>query len=251
MANKKKNVLQKRADKIKKQARQLHDTTLAASDNLVEASLSNGARWQKVMAKAAKNGTILFGKQQEMALDTLEMLKDHWLHGNKRFKKLLGFKAPSLAKAVEEVAKPAAAKVKAVKDTSVMAKEIAKARIKKAKKKLKAASAKSDVRKTASAKKAVVKKTVAKNAAKIKGTSKAKTRKTTTKDDFTLIKGIGPKIAELLHKEGIRTFADLAKTNVKTLKAILEKAGPRYARYNPQSWSRLAKKNVIFGLIQQ
>ena len=48
------------------------------------------------MAKALKNGTVLFGKQQELALDTVEALIGQYQTGNVRFKKLLGINGLSL-----------------------------------------------------------------------------------------------------------------------------------------------------------
>lgn len=56
------------------------------------------------------------------------------------------------------------------------------------------------------------------------------------KDDLVVVKGIGPKIAELLATHGITTFAQLAATPVEKLKALLDEAGPRYAVHDPASW---------------
>lgn len=55
-------------------------------------------------------------------------------------------------------------------------------------------------------------------------------------DDLTRIEGIGPKINELLHAAGIATFADLAKSDVEKLRAILHDAGSRYASHDPETW---------------
>jgi len=56
------------------------------------------------------------------------------------------------------------------------------------------------------------------------------------KDDLKKIEGIGPKIEELLYAEEIYTWDDLAKTEVKFIQAILDKAGPRFKVHNPESW---------------
>lgn len=61
------------------------------------------------------------------------------------------------------------------------------------------------------------------------------------KDDLKKVEGIGPKIQTLLEAEGIRTFADLAKADVKKLKAILEAAGSRYKMHDPATWPQQAK----------
>jgi predicted flap endonuclease-1-like 5' DNA nuclease len=59
-------------------------------------------------------------------------------------------------------------------------------------------------------------------------------------DDLTLIEGVGPKIAELLVKAGMTTFADVAKTKVADLKKVLESAGSRYTMHDPSTWAKQA-----------
>lgn len=98
----------------------------------------------------------------------------------------------------------------------------------------------------ATAKKATAKKTAAKKTTAKKATGKTTTktvvaRKVSAKDDLKVIEGIGPKIAEHLNNAGINTFADLGKTKIADLKAILEKAGPRYKMHVPNSWPKQAK----------
>lgn len=60
------------------------------------------------------------------------------------------------------------------------------------------------------------------------------------KDDLKLIEGIGPKIAELLEKSGIDSFAELANTSVDKLKAILDQAGDKFRIHDPSSWPKQA-----------
>ena len=55
-------------------------------------------------------------------------------------------------------------------------------------------------------------------------------------DDLAKIEGIGPKIAELLHNAGIRTFAALSTTSVDRLKGILHDAGSHFANHEPSTW---------------
>lgn len=64
--------------------------------------------------------------------------------------------------------------------------------------------------------------------------------KKVTADKLTKVEGIGPKIAGLLAKAGIVTFADLARTKVSTLKGILEVAGSRYKMHDPSTWAQQA-----------
>jgi len=101
------NTLRKRADQFKKTVKNINAEAINLSDNLVEASLSNTAKWQKLMGKALNEGTVLFGKQQEMVLDTLEEIKGQYETGNKRFKKLFNLEKISKRsfKPVEKVVK--------------------------------------------------------------------------------------------------------------------------------------------------
>lgn len=59
-------------------------------------------------------------------------------------------------------------------------------------------------------------------------------------DDLKIIEGIGPKIEALLHKQGIRTYQELATTPVERIKEILAEAGSRYALHDPGTWSAQA-----------
>jgi predicted flap endonuclease-1-like 5' DNA nuclease len=55
-------------------------------------------------------------------------------------------------------------------------------------------------------------------------------------DDLKIIEGIGPKIEEILNKEGIHTFEQLTETSVIRIASILKKAGPRFQLHDPSSW---------------
>ena len=55
-------------------------------------------------------------------------------------------------------------------------------------------------------------------------------------DDLAIIEGIGPKIAELLRRHGIDSFATLSRADVPTLWSILDKGGPRFRLANPGTW---------------
>ncbi len=61
-----------------------------------------------------------------------------------------------------------------------------------------------------------------------------------TTDDLTIVEGIGPKIAELLHQNGIDTFAQLADASIERLKAILALGGPRFRVADPATWPHQA-----------
>ncbi|MCF0051555.1 hypothetical protein LXM25_15920 [Dyadobacter sp. LJ53] len=59
-------------------------------------------------------------------------------------------------------------------------------------------------------------------------------------EDLKIIEGIGPKIEELLNREGIRTIEQLADTSIIRIAAILKKAGPRFQIQDPTSWPKQA-----------
>ena len=92
MANKKKqaNNLKNTLINVQTKAQDLNKEILLASEELIEGTVATGEQWQNIMAKALKNGTTLFGKQQELALDTVETLIGQYKTGNVQLKKLLG-----------------------------------------------------------------------------------------------------------------------------------------------------------------
>lgn len=60
-------------------------------------------------------------------------------------------------------------------------------------------------------------------------------------DDIRIVKGIGPKICELLKSKGITTFAELAATPIATLQRILNEAGKGYSHHDPTTWPAQAQ----------
>lgn len=67
-----------------------------------------------------------------------------------------------------------------------------------------------------------------------------KTSEASSNDDLKKIEGIGPKIEELLNKNGINTFEDLNNTDRDTLKGYLDTAGDRFKLHEPESWPHQA-----------
>lgn len=61
-----------------------------------------------------------------------------------------------------------------------------------------------------------------------------------TDDNLEVIEGIGPKMNEFLHKNGIQNWADLASKNVDFLKNLLEKEGARFRIIDPSTWPKQA-----------
>lgn len=60
------------------------------------------------------------------------------------------------------------------------------------------------------------------------------------KDDLTKVEGIGPKIKDLLNKDGIWSFHQLSLSATTRLQKILDDAGPAYTVHNPRTWSAQA-----------
>ncbi len=61
-----------------------------------------------------------------------------------------------------------------------------------------------------------------------------------TENDLTLIVGIGPKTAALLHSNGIQTWNDLSKTSIEDLNKVLTEAGGIYKSIDPTHWAKQA-----------
>ena len=60
-------------------------------------------------------------------------------------------------------------------------------------------------------------------------------------NDLTVVEGIGPKIADVLHATGgITTWWELHQTDVETLRSLLADAGPRFQVHDPSSWPQQA-----------
>ena len=60
-------------------------------------------------------------------------------------------------------------------------------------------------------------------------------------DDLTKVEGIGPKAAEALGKNGINSYATLAKAEPDNIKEILTEASSRMAHLDPTSWPKQAE----------
>lgn len=60
-------------------------------------------------------------------------------------------------------------------------------------------------------------------------------------DDLKIVEGIGPKIADLLNKEGIMTWKQLSETAPETISGILHAAGPNFQIHDPGTWPHQAR----------
>lgn len=95
-----------------------------------------------------------------------------------------------------------------------------------------------EAKKAAAAKK---KEEAAKKAAEAQK-AKAEATQPTKADDLKRIEGIGPKISSVLQAAGIKTFAQLADTQVDRITQILEEADPKLVNLaDPSTWPRQAR----------
>lgn len=62
-------------------------------------------------------------------------------------------------------------------------------------------------------------------------------------DNLRVVEGIGPKISAVLQEAGIRTYKQLAATEVNVLEQTLREAGIRMA--NPSTWPQQAKLAAV------
>lgn len=70
-------------------------------------------------------------------------------------------------------------------------------------------------------------------------------------NDLKLVEGIGPKIEELMHRDGITTWAELAAAPLERLERILQEGGNRFRMADPGTWAQqsgLAAKGDWAGL---
>jgi predicted flap endonuclease-1-like 5' DNA nuclease len=75
----------------------------------------------------------------------------------------------------------------------------------------------------------------------IKKKAVAKPKAEIVKDDLTKIEGIGKKIEQLLNKNNIHNYKQLAKSTINNLKAVLESGGSKFSMHDPGSWPKQAK----------
>lgn len=102
------------------------------------------------------------------------------------------------------------------------------------------------VKKNAEAKVAVAKKATTKVVKEVKTETAKKVKevaavaKKSVKDDLKLIYGIGPKVEATFNKNGINTFAQLAKAEKAKIATILEEAGPLFKNMDTSDWKKQA-----------
>ena len=58
--------------------------------------------------------------------------------------------------------------------------------------------------------------------------------------DLTIIEGIGPKISDLLHANGIESFTQIAQLHVDAMLDLLQRGGPSFRLADPATWGQQA-----------
>ncbi len=71
--------------------------------------------------------------------------------------------------------------------------------------------------------------------------AKAALGKTIKQDDLKVVEGIGPKIEQLFHGFGIKTWAALGSTSVEKCQEVLNSGGKRFEIHKPGTWPEQAK----------
>lgn len=60
-------------------------------------------------------------------------------------------------------------------------------------------------------------------------------------NDLKIVEGIGPKIEELYHAAGIKTWQAMSETSTEKLQAVLDAGGERFTVHTPGTWASQAK----------
>ena len=84
---------------LQSKAADFNEELFNLSEEFIESAIETGSKVQDIMEKAVKNGTKLFGKQQELALDTFEVILVQHKTGMGRLQKLVGIDKKTKAKA--------------------------------------------------------------------------------------------------------------------------------------------------------
>lgn len=197
------------------------------------------AKYNEVKGDVLTKASKLVGKTESKLEDAKADLKKG---AKKATKKAAKTNPKTTTKAIKA---KGAAKVTAVKATTK-----AKATKAKAKTQVKVATEKAtpaQAKKQTAKKVATIKTTGAKKVKAVKATTKAAV-KTVAQDDLKLIYGIGPKTELLLNDNGIKTYADVANTEIGKVEAILEKAGTTFANLDAKDWQKQAEVAVKGGV---
>ncbi|MCF6279750.1 MAG: hypothetical protein L3J14_05320 [Flavobacteriaceae bacterium] len=269
MATKTKTQKTNRLAKAKFVVKKINNDLVDASFKAIETSVKAGEKWQKLTSKLIKKSEPLTKKQIAMFLETAENIKGQVELGTNRLKTLVGYDSTMLDKAknmvtenplVEKAEKMAAKFKKDISENPM----VIKAEKMGLKLKNEATEAFEDVKDkfedftedvveevkekvgkvVKTEKKVTKKKTVTKKKAVAKKKIVAKKPvivKSSVKNDLKTIKGIGPKMEEVLNSIGITSYEQLAKIAIKDIDAALSLAGINTKVYNTSDWKAQAR----------
>lgn len=250
--------------------KKINSDLIDASFDALENTAKTGEKWQKLANKLIKQAEPISKKQKAMVVESAETIKSQLTSGTERLKNLVGYDPKTIEGAKKMIAEnPVVEKagevkgkiekeiannklvVKAEKMTSKLTKKIS-ATIEEVKEKIeeyteeameaapaKKKAAKKTTKKAApKAKKTVAKKTVAK---KVED-KKVEVPASDKKDDLKLIKGIGPKLEEVLNGIGLTAFEQIKKLTIKDMTKLLSDAGVNTKLYDISGWKKQAKE---------
>ncbi len=220
---------------VKNTLNDLNSALINGSEELIDAAVITGEKYQKLFAKSVKKSTPLVEKQVDIVFETIESLKDQFDFGTVRFKKLIGWNDKTIAK----FRKNATKRVETLKKN---AEEIIDDVQTELNERIPAIPAPTKAVKEVEviAKKAVVKtrKVAARKTKEVAKTAKAVVSNT----DLKVIDGIGPKMEKVLKAGGIKTIKALSRASATTVENAIEKSGASLRGANVKSWISQAKK---------
>ena len=250
--------------------KKINSDLIDASFDALENTAKTGEKWQKLANKLIKQAEPISKKQKAMVVESAETIKGQLASGTERLKNLVGYDPKTIEGAKKMIAEnPIVEKagevkdkiekeitnnklvVKAEKMTSKLTKKIS-ATIEEVKEKIEEYT--EEAMEAAPAKKKAVKKTTKKAAPKAKKTVAKKTvakkvedkkvevPASDKKDDLKAIKGIGPKLEEVLNGIGLTAFEQIKKLTIKDMTKLLSDAGVNTKLYDISGWKKQAKE---------
>ena len=60
-------------------------------------------------------------------------------------------------------------------------------------------------------------------------------------DNLTVVEGIGPKIQELFHNNGVKTWKALSECSIEKCQEVLKSGGDRFKMHKPGTWPKQSK----------
>lgn len=258
--------------------KKINSDLIDASFDALENTAKTGEKWQKLANKLIKQAEPISKKQKAMVVESAETIKSQLASGTERLKNLVGYDPKTIEGAKKMIAEnPVVEKagevkdkiekeivnnklvVKAEKMTSKLTKKISatieevKEKIEEyadeameaapAKKKATKKTAKKAAPKAPKAKKVVVKKTVVKTATSERTEeTKIIVPASDKKDDLKAIKGIGPKLEEVLNGIGFTAYEQIKKMTIKDMTKLLSDAGVNTKLYDISGWKKQAKE---------